>query len=93
MDLYIISFSGFVRPPPSNILILQVKYDGKVTTPPQSHPGTRVRVGRSQQNGDAQWQEAGPLLLPQLTRLHETYHSRGEDDSNVVTIPVQHRVT
>ena len=37
----------------------------------------RTRVGRSQQDGDAQQQEASPLLLPQLTRLHEVYHVRG----------------
>jgi hypothetical protein len=46
---------------------------------PQSQPGAGARVGSSQQDGDAQQQEAGPLLLPQLTRLHEAYHVRGED--------------
>ena len=60
---------------------------------PQSQPGTGARVGRSQQDSDAQQQEAGPLLLPQLTRLHEAYHVRGEDASNMPTIPSQHRVT
>ncbi len=51
----------------------------KDTALPQSQPGAGARVGRSQQDGDAQQQEAGPLLLPQLTRLHEAYHVRGED--------------
>ena len=72
---------------------LLAKYDCKDTVPPQSQPGARARVGRSQQDGDAQQQEAGPLLLPQLTRLHEAYHARGEDTSNVAAIPAQHRVT
>ena len=41
--------------------------------------GARALVGRSSQDGDAQQQEAGPLLIPQLTKLHEAYHWRGED--------------
>ena len=72
---------------------LLAKYDCKNTPPQQSRSGVRDRVGRSQQDGDAQEHEADPLLLPQLTRLHEVYHSRGEDDSNVATIPDQNRVT
>ncbi len=60
--------------------------------PPESQPGARASVGRSQQDGDAQQQEAGPLL-PQLTRLHEAYHVREEDASNMPNIPLQHRVT
>ena len=63
------------------------------TAPPQSQPGARSRVGRRQQDGDAQQQEASPLLLPQLTRLHEDYHVWGEDASNMTNIPFQHRVT
>ncbi len=43
---------------------LLAKYDCKDTAPPQSQPGARARVGRSQQDGDAQQLEAGPLLLP-----------------------------
>ena len=66
---------------------LLVKYDCKDTSPPQSQPGVRARVGHSQQDGDTQQQEVGPLLLPQLTRLHKVYHARGEDDSNVAVIP------
>ena len=72
---------------------LLVKYDCKDTEPPQSQSGTRGRVGHSQQDGDARQQEADPRLLPQLTRLHEAYHARGEDVSNVVSIPTQHRGT
>ncbi len=72
---------------------LLAKYDCKDTVPPQSQPDARASVGRSQQDGDAQDQEADPLLLPQLTRLHETYHVRGEDDSNIPNILLQHRVT
>ena len=63
------------------------------TLGPQSQSVVRASVGRSQQDGDAQQQEAGPLLLPQLTRLHETYHVRGEDASNMTNIPLQHLVT
>ena len=40
-------------------------------TPPRSQPGVRARLGRSSQDGDSQEQEAGPLFLPQLTRLHD----------------------
>ncbi len=69
------------------------KYGYKDTTPPQSQPEARARVGHSEQDGDAQQQEVGPLLLPQLTRLHEVYHVWGEDASNVAVIPAQHRVT
>ncbi len=50
-------------------------------------------VGRSSQDGDAQQQEADPLFLPQLTKLSESYHVREWDDSNMTTIPSQHRVT
>ena len=61
--------------------------DCKDTVPPQSQPGERARVGRSQQDGDAQQQEAGPLLLPQISWFHEAYHVRGEDAS---TCPTSH---
>ena len=71
---------------------LLAKYDCKDTVPPQSEPGARATVGRSQQDGDAQQQEAGPLL-PQLSWLHKAYHVRGEDASNMPNIPLQHRVT
>jgi hypothetical protein len=45
----------------------------------------------------AQQQEADPLRLPQLTRLHGTYRVWGEDastehDHNAVTAPGDHAV-
>ena len=55
---------------------------------PQSQPGVRARVRRSSQDGDSQQQEAGPLFLPQLNSLHEAFHVRGEDASNMPTIPL-----
>jgi hypothetical protein len=58
---------------------LLANYDCKDTAPPQSQPGTGDGVARSQQDGDAQQQETGPLLIPQLNRLHEAYFVRGED--------------
>ena len=61
---------------------LLTKYDFKDTVPPQSQSDTRASVGLSQQDGDTQ-KETLPLLLPQLTRLHEAYHVRGEDVSNM----------
>ncbi len=56
---------------------LQANYDCKDTAPPQSQSGTGARVGRSQQDGDAQQQEAAPLLLPQLNCLHQANFMRG----------------
>ena len=50
---------------------------------PQSQPGVRARVRRSSQDGDLQQQEAGPLYLPQLNRLHEAFHVREEDASKM----------
>jgi hypothetical protein len=50
---------------------LLANYDCKDTAPPQAQPGMGVRVGRSQQDGDAQQQESAPLFLPQLNSLHE----------------------
>jgi hypothetical protein len=41
--------------------------DCKDKVPPKSQPGERVRVGRSQQDGDAQQQQAGSLLLPAIS--------------------------
>ena len=61
--------------------------------PPQSQTSMGARVGRSQQDGDAQQQEAAPLFLPQLNRISEAYHVRGEDASNMSPIPSQHRMT
>ncbi len=34
-----------------------------------------------------------PLLLPQLTCLHQANFMRGEDASNVADIPAQNRLT
>jgi hypothetical protein len=72
---------------------LLAQYDCKDTATPQSQPGTGARVGRSQQDGDAQQQEAAPLLLPQLNCLQEAYIVRGEDACNVAAIPDQNRLT
>jgi hypothetical protein len=71
---------------------LLANYECKDTVPPQPQSDTRARVGRSSQDGDSQQQEAGPLL-PKHTRISEAYHVCGEDDSNMTTIPSQHRVT
>ena len=76
---------------------LLAHYDCKDTAPPQSHSDTGARVGRSQQDGDVQQQEADPLRLPQITRLHGTYRVWGEDastehDHNAVTAPGDHAV-
>jgi hypothetical protein len=70
---------------------LLANYDGKDTTTPQSHHGTGARVGRSQQEGDAQEQEAGSLFLPHFNRPHEAYFVRGEDASKFAAIPAQNR--
>ncbi len=72
---------------------LLANYDCKDTAPPQAQSGMGARVGRSQQDGDAQQQEAGTLFLPQLNSLHEAYIVRGEDASNVAAIPAQNRLT
>jgi hypothetical protein len=72
---------------------LLANYDCKDTAPPQSQPGTGDSVARSHQDCDAQQQEAGPLLIPQLNRLHEAYFLRGDDASNVAAIPTQNRLT
>jgi hypothetical protein len=72
--------------------ILLANYDCKDTAPPQSQPGTGGSVARSHQDGDAQQQEAGPLLIPQLNRLLEAYFVRGEDASHVAAVPTQNRL-
>jgi hypothetical protein len=72
---------------------LLAHYDCKDAAPPPAQPGTGARVGRSQQDGDAQQQEAAPLFLPQLNKLHEASIVRGENASNVVAIPAQNRLT
>ena len=65
----------------------------EVSDPSQSQAQVGASGGLSSQDGDAQQQEAAPLLLPQLNRLSQAYHVRGEDASNMPTIPSQHRVT
>ncbi len=47
----------------------------------------RTRLGQNSEDGDSQEQETVSLLLPELTNLHESFHVRGEDDSNMTTIP------
>ena len=74
---------------------LLAKYDCKDSVPPPAQPGARARPARDSQDGldGASQQEAAPLFLPQLNQLHELSFVRGEDASNVVAIPTQHRVT
>jgi hypothetical protein len=65
----------------------------KDTVTPPSKPGARARVGRSQQDGDAQQQEDNPLLLLQGTRLHEVYHvwgGRFQHDQHPLSTPGDH---
>ena len=65
----------------------------EVCAPPQSQAQAGASGALSSQDGDdAQQQEAAPLLLPQLNRLSEAYHVRGEDASNMHPIPSQHRI-
>jgi hypothetical protein len=71
---------------------LLAKYDCKDSAPPLAQPGVRARPARDSQDVAYQ-QEAGPLLLPHLTWLHEAYNVRGDDASNMPNIPLQHRVT
>ena len=49
---------------------LLTNYGCKDTVSPQSQPGMRVRVGHRSQDGDAQQEETGPLLIPQFSRFH-----------------------
>jgi hypothetical protein len=60
--------------------------------PPEVENGTGDSVARSQQDGDAQQQQAGSVFLSQLNRLHEAYFVRGEDASNVAAIPTQNKL-
>ena len=53
-----------------------------------------MRARPAQEGLDGAYQqEAAALFLPQLNQLHELSIVRGEDASNVVTIPTHHRVT
>ena len=65
----------------------QIKCCYLTTTPPEYQSDVRSRLGFRSQDGDAQQEEAGPLLIPQVTRLYEDYHVRGEDVSNMTNIP------
>ena len=62
---------------------LLANYDCKDSAPPPAQPGARARPGRISQDRVSQQQEAAPLFLPQLNRLHEASIVRGEDASNV----------
>ena len=66
---------------------LLANYDCKDSAPPPAQPGARARPGRDSQDGISQQQEAAPLFLPQLNRLHEAHIVPGEDASNVAAIP------
>ncbi len=74
---------------------LLAKYDCKDSVSPPSQSGTRSRPARDSQDGlhGASQQETTPLFLPLLNQFHELSTLRGEDASNVVVIPTQHRVT
>jgi hypothetical protein len=73
---------------------LLVKYDCKDRVSPPVQPGARARPARDSHDGldGASQQEAAPLFLPQLNQIHELSIVWGEDASNVVWIPTQHRV-
>jgi hypothetical protein len=86
--------------PPLNLLRdihndLLANYDCKDSAPPPAQPGVRARPGRNSQDGVSQQQEAAPLFLPQLNRLHEACIVRGEDAISVAcaAIPAQSRLT
>ena len=64
---------------------LLANYDCKDSAP--------LPPGRNSQDGDSQQQEVGLLLIPQLNRLNEAFLVRGEDASNMLTIPSQNKVT
>ena len=59
--------------------------EGCALSQSQAHAGVSGRL--SSQDGDAQQQEATPLFLPQLNKLHKASVVRGEDASNVAAIP------
>ena len=67
---------------------LLANYDSKDSAPPPAQPGVRARPRRDSQDGVSLQQEAAPLFLPQLDRLHETNITRGEDASNVVVAAI-----
>jgi hypothetical protein len=67
---------------------LRLQLDSEDSTPPQSQTAARARGGRSSQDGFSQQQKDGPLFLPKLNCLHEAFHVRGEDASNVAVTPI-----
>ena len=71
-------------------LLTQNDCKDSVSPPPQS--GVRARPAQDGLDGESQ-QETDPLFLPHLNHLHDLSIVWGEDDSNVVDIPTQHRVT
>jgi hypothetical protein len=71
---------------------LLANYDCKDSAPPSAQPRASARPGSNLQDGVSQQQEAAPLFIPQLNRLHEAYIVRGEDASNVAAIPAQNRL-
>ena len=60
--------------------------------PSPAQPGVRTRPPQDGLDGTSQEEDA-PLFLPQLNQFHGVSFVWGEDTSNVVTIPTQHRVT
>jgi hypothetical protein len=88
-----------------SVLVLDVLWRGLVLSPRACGQGPVVAhlpslnlagglvFGHSSQDGDSQQQETGPLLIPQLNRLNEAFLVRGEDASNMPTIPTQKRIT
>ena len=64
---------------------LMAKYDCKDSVPPPDQSGERARAGRNSQDGVSQQQEASTLFVPQLNKLHEAFHVRGQDASNLPT--------
>ena len=67
--------------------------DFKDSVPPPAQPGVRSHPGRNSQDGVSHQQETDPLFLPLLNKLHQGFYVRGEDASNLTTIPLQSRVT
>ena len=71
-------------------LLAQYDWKDSVSLPAQS--GERTRPAQDGLGGVSPEEDA-PLFLPNLNQLHEISIVRGEDSSNVVVIPTQHRVT
>ena len=68
----------------SNLLAEYDCKEGSAPSQSQTHAGVSGRL--ISQDGDAQQQEATPLLLLQLNKLHEVSIVWGEDASNVAVI-------